>query len=130
MPPALERNVTKIKISLPASMGKFIDEQVAREGFRSADDYVCALVRAARRKATDTSRNGRHAASRQPTVTPARRGPRSKRWRTLEELRDAIQLGVDQIERGQYTTYDRHTLPQLLRDVQAAAQRQRARRRR
>lgn len=37
----------------------------------------------------------------------------------LEELRREIQKGVDQIERGEYHTYDEEGLKQLVEDIKA-----------
>lgn len=37
----------------------------------------------------------------------------------LEELRKEIQIGIDQIERGEYTEYDEHTLKNLFDDIRA-----------
>ena len=37
----------------------------------------------------------------------------------LEDLRKEIQIGIDQIERGEYTEYDQHTLKNLFDDIRA-----------
>lgn len=37
----------------------------------------------------------------------------------LEELRRKVQIGFDQIERGEYTTYDENSLGELFERVKA-----------
>jgi antitoxin ParD1/3/4 len=37
----------------------------------------------------------------------------------LEELRREIQIGLDQIDRGEYTVYDENSLPQMLEEIKA-----------
>ncbi|MBI3696346.1 MAG: type II toxin-antitoxin system ParD family antitoxin [Acidobacteria bacterium] len=43
----------------------------------------------------------------------------TERGRKLEQLRKEIQVGVDQIERGEYTEYDAHTIQNLFSDIEA-----------
>ena len=37
--------MAKVKISLPASLKSFVDEQVAKHGYRTSSEYVCELIR-------------------------------------------------------------------------------------
>ena len=37
----------------------------------------------------------------------------------IDELRKEIQVGIDQIERGEYTEYTEHTLHELFDDIRA-----------
>jgi antitoxin ParD1/3/4 len=43
--------------------------------------------------------------------------------RKLEQLRKEIQLGIDQIERGEHTEYDEHTLKDLFDSIQSEGMR-------
>ncbi len=47
-----------------------------------------------------------------------------KRWseareRELDTVRRELQVGIDELERGEYTEYDEETLPQLLEKIKA-----------
>jgi antitoxin ParD1/3/4 len=46
-------STTTMNVSLPESMKAFIDEQVAREGYSSASEYIRALVREAQKQAAE-----------------------------------------------------------------------------
>jgi hypothetical protein len=44
----------------------------------------------------------------------------------LEELRREIQVGLDHLEQGRYSTYDDQTLGQLVEEVEAEGRKKRA----
>jgi antitoxin ParD1/3/4 len=48
---------------------------------------------------------------------------RERDERKREELRRMIQVGIDQLERGEYTDYDEHTLKNLAKAIKARGRR-------
>ena len=47
----------------------------------------------------------------------------------LEELRKEIAIGIEQLERGEYTTYDENSLDGLLEEIKTRGRQQLAERR-
>ncbi|MCK4342976.1 MAG: type II toxin-antitoxin system ParD family antitoxin [Phycisphaerae bacterium] len=45
--------MTTMNISLPEEMKTFVDEQVAKEGFSTASEFIRALLREAQKRAAD-----------------------------------------------------------------------------
>ena len=82
-----------LHISLPESLRQFVESQLGNGAFENAGDYVRWLIEA------DQERKA---------LGPAE----------LEELRRQVAVGIEQLERGEYTTYDDTTLKALLDEIE------------
>lgn len=82
-----------LHISLPESLRRFVESQLGNGAFQDASDYVRSLIEA------DQERNAL--------------GPEE-----LEELRRQVAVGVEQLERGESTTYDDTTINLLLEEIE------------
>lgn len=52
------------------------------------------------------------------------------RKRRIEDLKREVQIGIDQINSGQYTTYDSDSLAEMLKDISERGRRELAKRQR
>src|SRR4051812_15184646 len=98
-------NTNSLTISVPESLKAFVESQVAEGGYPSAGDYIQALIQEAQ------ARKAAHA-------------------RRLEELRQEIALGLEEIERGDYKEYDDNSLKDLVAEIRVEGQRKLEERRR
>jgi antitoxin ParD1/3/4 len=86
---------TRLTLSLPAALRKFVDEQVTAGGYSTAGEYVRSLIQAAQQKQAE--QDGRR--------------------RQREELRRDVALGLEQLQRGEYSIYDDNSLGSLVEEV-------------
>ena len=85
--------MSTIHISLPESLRQFVESQLGNGAFQDVSEYVRSLIEADQeRKALDAAQ--------------------------LDELRRQVALGIEQLERGEFTTYDDATLHTLLDDIE------------
>jgi len=83
--------MTSLNISLPESLREYVESRVESGGFSTASEYLRDLIRADQ-----------------------------QREQKLAQLCQDIQVGIDQLDRGQYTEYDSKSLGRLAAEVQAA----------
>ena len=82
-----------LNIKLSDEIIAFADSQAAKAGHRNAQAYIRALIEA------DQERH-------------------SKLGREMAKLRADVALGIEQLERGEFTEYTDETLHQLLNEVE------------
>ena len=92
-------NKTSLHISLPGSLRSYVKTQVTRVGYSTPSEYIRDLIR-----------------------------EDLKRERKLGEIRREIDVGIQQIERGEYTEYDEASLKDLSAKIKAEGRRQLAQR--
>jgi antitoxin ParD1/3/4 len=133
---------TRLTISLPEALRKFVDEQVAAGGHSNAGQYVRSLIQAAQ---NDQEQNDRLASLLEGLAS----GPgtevipedwqelraellrhlellkanEEKRQQQREDLRRELLVGIEQLKRGEYSIYDDSSLRNLVEEVTAAGRR-------
>ncbi len=81
---------TSLHISLPTPLRAYVEGRVTRGGYSTPSEYVRALIR------EDQTRE-----------------------RKLAELREAVDIGVRAMERGEYDEYDERTIGRLSARIKA-----------
>jgi antitoxin ParD1/3/4 len=89
---AWSMDMTSMNISIPESLRAFVEAQVRERGYNSASEYVRELIRDARERATKET-----------------------------ELRELVQLGLEQLRRGESLELDEDSLPEFFEEVKARA---------
>ena len=89
-------------VSLNPEMERLVTEKVESGMYPSADEVIREALRLLHER--DERRQAR-----------------------LKELRREIQVGLEDLANGQYSTYDDHTLPQLAREIKTEGRKKRAR---
>ena len=85
-------DMTSMNISIPESLRAFVEKQVHDHGYNSASEYVRELIRDARDQTTKET-----------------------------ELRELVQLGLEQLRRGQSLELDEATLPRFFDEMKTRA---------
>lgn len=80
--------------SLPDQLDQFVQNQIATGKYGSAEEVLCAALRLLR-----------------------------DRDRRLDELRRDVQVGLDQLQRGEFTDYSEDSLKSFLEEVKAEGRR-------
>src|SRR6266702_2105832 len=92
-----------MKIHLPSDLEQFVTQKIESGKYDSASDVICAALWLL--KDWDALRQCR-----------------------LEELRREIQIGLEQLDRGEYTVYDDKSLKGLAEEIKAEGRRRLAQR--
>ena len=87
-----------MNISIPESLRSFVEVQVRERGYNSASEFVRELIRDARERA-----------SRQT------------------ELKEMVQLGLEQLRNGDSLEFDDATLAEFFKEVKTRARKRRSR---
>src|SRR5262245_10250691 len=87
--------MTTLTISLPEPLREFVESQVAEGRYKSADEYVRALLYEAQQAKARTSLEGLLSEGPEGRVTSD-----AERQQRLEELRRAIGVGLEDLRRG------------------------------
>jgi antitoxin ParD1/3/4 len=100
-----------LKISLPDHLNAFIESEVASGNYRNADDFFRDIVESQRLDREDQALEQKmllEIAQQNGDVTDEdhARVRRQVRDRRLAELRAELQVGIDQLDRGEWVEYD------------------------
>ena len=93
-------DMTSMNISIPESLREFVEAQVRERGYKSASEYVRELIRDARERLTKEV-----------------------------ALRELINVGLEQLRRGESVELDETSLPKFFEELKARAQERLSRRR-
>jgi antitoxin ParD1/3/4 len=80
------------KVALPTELEQLVAERIESGKYASPSEVIQEALRLLKERDEQQSR--------------------------LEELREEIHAGLQQLERGQFTTYDEASLPRLIEEVQ------------
>jgi antitoxin ParD1/3/4 len=97
-------DMTSLNISLPEPMKAFVESQIAEGGYSTASEYIRALIREAQKRKADEALEAlllEGLGPQQGTVIEWEERKRRFRERRLEQLRQEIALGVEELERGE-----------------------------
>ena len=92
-------DMTSMNISIPESLRAFVEAQVRERGYNSASEYVRELIRDARERTTREA-----------------------------ELKELVQLGLEQLRRGESLELDDTSLGTFFEQAKARARKRLARR--
>jgi antitoxin ParD1/3/4 len=105
-------NTKSLAICLPEPINAFVESEVVDGGFGSASEYICALIQEAQRRKTAEAFEAILMAGLDPadasrlTAAQWEEHKRLHRERRLQELRQEIALGLEQLNRGEVVAAD------------------------
>jgi antitoxin ParD1/3/4 len=103
-------SMTSINISLPFSMKEFVDEEVSAEGYGTVSEFFRELLREAKRRKEEQQLEKYLLQALNSPVSPItkkdweeikKNGLAELRKKQIEELRQDLQLGIEDLRAGQ-----------------------------